>query len=82
MAPYVRRALRQSNVVTEGQKVHEEASRLERFQMEERQKKAEYEAKMMEIYAKVLHRPFLFKNSGQYGQNDVNRVSRLNYQKQ
>lgn len=37
---------------------------------------------MLDIYAKVLNRPLLVENSGQFGENDVNRVSKLNYQQQ
>jgi hypothetical protein len=37
---------------------------------------------MMEIYAKVLNRPLLVENSGQFGENSANRVSKFNYQGQ
>jgi hypothetical protein len=79
-APYVQNVLRKSNVLSNSQK--QQLNRLEQFQMEDRQKKAEYESKMMEIYAKVLNRPLLVENSGQFGENDINRVSKLNYQGQ
>lgn len=36
---------------------------------------------MMEIFAKVMNRPLLVENSGQFGENDVNRVSKLGYNK-
>lgn len=79
-APYVRDVLRKSNVLANSQK--QQLDRLEQFKMEDREKKAEYDAKMMEIYAKVLNRPLLVENSGQYGENDVNRVTKLNYQQE
>jgi len=77
-APYVRQVLRKSRGLANSQR--QQLDRLEQFKMEDREKKAEYEAKMLDIYAKVLNRPLLVENSGQFGENDVNRVSKLNYQ--